>query len=64
MKFMIAIFKKHGMIIMSVIVAIAILATAYIANGSEYETAWLYIVALWLVILPAWEIYSKRGKSK
>lgn len=59
---MTALFKKNRMIIVSIIVAITILATAYIANGSDYENAWFYILAVWLVISPAWENYSKKKR--
>jgi hypothetical protein len=50
---------KHGAIIISVITAIAILASAYLAKGSEYENAWLIILAVGSVLASVFELYSK-----
>ncbi len=56
--------KPQTQILLSVIVATAILITAYVANGSEYEDAWLYILAFWLVLSPALDLYFKKKKGK
>jgi hypothetical protein len=50
--------------ILSIIAAVTILITAFIANGSDFEDAWLYIVALWAVLIPAFEVYSKKKYKK
>ena len=63
-KFMTPTFKKNGTIIMSVIAAIAILATAYLAKGSEYENAWLYIFVIWSFLFAAFEVYYNYKKNK
>ncbi len=56
--------KPQTQILLSVIVAAAILITAYVANGSEYEDAWLYILALWLVLSPALDFYFKKKRGE
>ena len=63
-KFMTPTFKKNGTIIMSVIAAIAILATAYLAKGSEYENAWLYVFVIWSFLFAAFEVYYNYKKNK
>lgn len=52
--------KEFIMIAASAVVAIAILATAWFANGSEYEDAWLYIFCVWLVVSPLLDLYFKK----
>ena len=54
-KFMTPTFKKKGTLIMSVIAAITMLATAYLAKGSEYENAWLYVFVIWSFLFAAFE---------
>lgn len=57
-------FKKYGVIILSVIVAIAILLTAFITKGTEHENAWLYIVCLGTAFIIAFDAYAKKKNDK
>ena len=59
MIFMMPRLRKHGVVIIYVITAIAIPATAYLLKGTEYENVWLYILAVGLVLAGAFEMYSK-----
>ena len=61
-KFMTPIFKKNGTIIMSVIAAITMIATAYLAP--EYENAWLYVLVIWSFLFAAFEFYDNHKKNK
>ena len=57
--------KIMKLIIISVIVALVIIAAAWWLNGSEYEDAWLYITAVWIIVLPLYElIFKKKDKDK
>jgi hypothetical protein len=56
---MTALLKKHGVILISV-VAVAILATTWFANGSESEDAWLYISAIGIALIPVFEMFYKK----
>lgn len=56
-------FKKHGAIIISLITAIAILATAWLAKGTAYENAWLFILAVGSIITAFFEWYSKKKEA-
>lgn len=47
-----------------VIAAVVILVATYIMNGAEKETAWLYLFALGLVLLPVVSDYLKQKKEK
>lgn len=49
-------------IILSVIVAITIIATALMWKGTEHENAWLYITCIWIVLLPIIDLYSAKKK--
>lgn len=53
-------FKKHGAAIIYVITAVVIVASAPLLKGTEYENAWLYILALGFVLVGIFELYSKR----
>lgn len=59
MKFMTQTFIKFGTVIFAVI-AIVFLAATYVVNGSEKETAWLYIFCIWLVIYSAFIAFPKK----
>ena len=61
-KFMTPTFKKNGTIIMSVIAAITMIATAYLAP--EYENAWLYVFVIWSFLFAAFEVYYNYKKNK
>ena len=61
-QFMTPTFKKNGTIIMSLIAAITMLATAYLAP--EYENAWLYILVIWSFLFAAFEVYDNYKKNK
>ncbi len=52
--------QQRRIVIISVIAALTILAAAWWLNGSEYDDAWLYITAAWIVIIPVFELYSKK----
>jgi Zn-dependent protease with chaperone function len=48
-------------ILLSIIAAVTILAATWFMNGSEYEDAWLYLTAFWIVIIPLYNAYSKKS---
>jgi hypothetical protein len=57
--------KNFVMIMIAFVGAIAIIVTAFIANGSEREDAWLYVLSILLVVMAAYEVYSNRkGKAQ
>lgn len=57
--------RQFGAAIISIITAIAILATAYVAKDTVYENAWLYVLAVGSVLASAFELYVKnREKNK
>jgi hypothetical protein len=53
-----AILKKYWPLMISA-VALVILVATFIANGSESEDAWLYIICVWLVIYSTYISYSQ-----
>ena len=55
--------RKYGLVITSLIVALAMIGIALIFKNTEYENAWLYILGVWLVVQPFWELYLKRNKD-
>ena len=61
-KFMTPTVKKNGTIIMSVIAALTIIATAYLAP--EYENAWLYVFVIWSFLFGVFEWYDNYKKNK
>ncbi len=62
---MMPIFKKHGLIIFALIGALAIIGTAWYANGNdENNNAWLYVFCIWLILYSGYEVYSKRKKNR
>jgi hypothetical protein len=54
------ILRIFGGAIIGIITAIAIIATAYLLKGTEHENAWFYILAVGLVLIAAFEMYSKN----
>ena len=59
---MTSIFKKHGAATIWVITAIAIVASALLLKDSQYENAWLYILAVGIVLAGGFEFYSRTKK--
>lgn len=53
--------KRNGMILLSVIGAIAIIGTALLTRGTENEGAFFYVLAIWFVLFGAFEVYSRKG---
>ncbi len=51
--------QKYLTTIISVL-ATAVLIFVWLINGAELEDAWLYIVGITIVILPALESYFKQ----
>lgn len=56
--------KRYGQILLSVIGAIAILGTAYLTKGTENENAFFYVLAIWLVLFGALEVFYSRNRRK
>lgn len=50
-------------IILSLIVSTAIIVSALIFKGTEYENAWLYITCAWVIILPLIDFFYRRTKD-
>ncbi len=62
---MIPIFKKHWQIIFALVGALAIIGTAWWANGTdENNNAWLYVFCIWLILYSAIEVYTNKKKGK
>ena len=55
--------KRYGMILLSVIGAIAIVGTALLTKDTENEGAFFYVLAIWFVLFGAFEVYSRRGRK-
>jgi hypothetical protein len=51
-------------IVLSIIVSIAIVTSAWIFKGTEYENAWFYITCVWIVILPLIDFFIKKKNDK
>ncbi len=55
--------KNYVMIGFALIGALAILGTAWWANGNdENNNAWLYVFCIWLVLYSALEVYLNKKK--
>ncbi len=50
--------------ITSILAATAILATAWMLQGTEHENAWIYVTAVSVVAIIASGTYSKKKKDK
>jgi hypothetical protein len=48
------------MIALSIISPISIIVTALVAKDTEYENAFFYVLAFWLVLLPVLDMYLKK----
>jgi hypothetical protein len=55
---MIPSFKGRGTILLSIIGALSIIVAAFVLRDTTYEDAWLYITAVWIVFIPACELYT------
>lgn len=55
--------KRYGQILLSVLAAVAIIATALLTRGTENEGAFFYIIAIYFVLMGAFELYSRRRKD-
>ena len=53
-------FKQSGSILIAVITAVAILLSAYLLKGTEYENVWLYVLFVGLILSAAWEVFLKK----
>ncbi len=56
-------FRSFGGAIISLIAAIAMIATAYFGKGTAYENTWLYIIGVLPIVLTAWEMYVKKKRK-
>lgn len=54
--------KKYGAAIIYGITAVAILASAYLLKGTEYENAWFYLLAVGIILAAAFEVYIRTKK--
>jgi hypothetical protein len=50
--------KRYGQILLSLIGAAAIIGTALLTRNTENENAFLYVLAVYLVLMAALEVYS------
>lgn len=57
-------FKKYGQIILAIIGALAIIATALWLKDTKYENVWLYVFCIWLILYSVLEVYLKKKKDK
>ncbi len=54
-------FKAYGSIIISLIGALVIIATAWWSKGTAWnDTAWLYAFGFWLIAFTVFEVYSRK----
>ena len=54
--------KRHAQILLAVIGAMAIIATALLTQGTENEGAFLYVLAIYFVLFGALELYAGRRR--
>lgn len=52
---------KKRVIILSAIAGVSILLVVFVANGSQYEDAWLYLTGLWIVLIPLFELSTQKN---
>lgn len=55
---------KYGAVSIWIITAIAILVSAYVLKGSAYENAWIYLLAIGIVLATAFEVYARKGSKR
>lgn len=55
--------KRYGMILLSVLAAPSIIATALITRNTENEGAFLYVLAIYFVVMAALEVYSRKRSN-
>jgi hypothetical protein len=57
--------KNYGAAIIWIATAIAMMATAYLLKGTEYENIWLFLLGVGAVLAAAFEMFVKgRDKGK
>ena len=61
---MIPMFKKNGAVIIYIITAVGIFASAYLLKGTPYKNVWLYILAVGIVLSSVFEFYSRIKNKK
>lgn len=52
--------KEFKIVIMSVIVALAIIGSALWFKDTVFENTWLYITCFWVIIFPIVDAFSKK----
>lgn len=52
--------KNYGAVIIWIMAALTILASAYVGKGTAYENAFFYVLAFWMVVLAVFELYVKK----
>ena len=55
--------KRYGMILMTAIAVVAIIGTALLTKDTEYENAFFYVFAVWLVAMGALEAFSRSRRN-
>lgn len=56
--------KKHGAVIIWVITAIVIVASALLLKGTEYENAWIWILLAGTILAGVFDVYIRRDEEK
>jgi hypothetical protein len=52
--------KKYGAVLVASVGGSIVLLAVFIANGSELEDAWLYMVGFAIVLTPLLDLYFKK----
>lgn len=55
--------KRNAVIVLSVTGAAAIIGTALLTKGTEYEGAFFYVLAIWFVLFGALEMYARARRN-
>lgn len=53
-----------GKLLISIVTALAVIASAWWLKDTEYENTWLYIFSAHLFIIAALDVYSAYSKRK
>ena len=55
--------KRYGMILLTAIAVVAIIGTALLTKDTQYENAFFYVFAVWLVVMGALEAVSRSRRN-
>ena len=56
--------KRYGQIVLSLIASVAIIGTALLTKDTPNENAFFYVLAIYLVLMGALEVYSRSSRNE